>query len=310
MTAPTVSVIMNCLNGERYLRQAIESVFAQTVDDWEIVFWDNASTDRTPEIAREYEPKLRYFRSEETVPLYAARNLALERCQGRYVAFLDCDDVWLPDKLEAQLPLLEENSELGFVYSDSVFFDGGREYRNFSVNEPVRGMIFDDLLARYFLDIETVVVPRRVFDELEEAFDDSLQLTGDQDLFLRIAHDHPADYVARPLSKWRIHEGNWSLTRKELFPGEQKRILGKLRRRFPDVETTHREALEQFEAAVARKEALVEWERGQGGEARRALQGHLRPGWKNPLIYLATFFPYGIVQRLREQAGRLRKHGA
>ena len=74
---PAVSVIMNCLNGEQYLREALDSVVAQTYPDWEIVFWDNASQDTSAAIAKSYGGRVRYFRGETTVPLGAARNLAI-----------------------------------------------------------------------------------------------------------------------------------------------------------------------------------------------------------------------------------------
>ena len=96
--SPAVSVIMNCLNAEPYLREAIDSVVAQTYPDWEIIFWDNASRDASGAIAKSYGERVRYFRGETTVPLGEARNLAIAEAKGRYLAILDCDDVWLPEK--------------------------------------------------------------------------------------------------------------------------------------------------------------------------------------------------------------------
>ena len=81
MSAPAVSVIMNCLNSARDLRAALDSLMAQTFGNFEVIFWDNGSTDDSPAIAQSYGPKLRYFRGETTVPLGAARNLALMRAR-------------------------------------------------------------------------------------------------------------------------------------------------------------------------------------------------------------------------------------
>lgn len=94
----TFSVIINCFNGEKFLKQAIESVYSQTYLDWEIILWDNASTDKTAQIATSYDQKLRYFRSEETLPLGAARNRAISQAKGEYLAFLDADDYWYEKK--------------------------------------------------------------------------------------------------------------------------------------------------------------------------------------------------------------------
>jgi len=99
MARPTVSILMNCLNGARYLREALDSVFAQTYTDWEILFWDDASTDESAKIAKSYGRKLRYFRGLGGMPLGYSRNCGLEKARGEYLAFLDCDDVWLPTHL-------------------------------------------------------------------------------------------------------------------------------------------------------------------------------------------------------------------
>jgi len=112
---------MNCLNGEKYLREAIDSVYTQTYKDWEIIFWDNASTDKSAEIAQSHDHRVRYFKSEETYLLGKARNLAFKQAKGEYIALLDVDDVWLPNKLEEQLKLFDKNSNLGMTFSNSIF---------------------------------------------------------------------------------------------------------------------------------------------------------------------------------------------
>ena len=134
----TVSVIMNCLNCSKYLREAIDSVYAQTYKNWEIIFWDNASTDNSAEIAKSYDEKLRYFRGEKTVPLYAARNLALKQAKGKYIAFLDCDDYWLPQKLERQVEIFESDKNIGLVYSNVEILErSGFRRKKFNKNSRV-----------------------------------------------------------------------------------------------------------------------------------------------------------------------------
>src|SRR4030067_1382955 len=118
--SPKVSIIMNCLNSAQYLREAIDSIYAQTFHDWEIIFWDNASSDDRPAIAKSYNTRLRYFRNPTTVPLGQARNMALREARGEYIAFLDCDDRWLPTKLGKQIPLFAANPRAGLVFSDAI----------------------------------------------------------------------------------------------------------------------------------------------------------------------------------------------
>ncbi|MEB3828453.1 glycosyltransferase family 2 protein, partial [Phormidium sp. CCY1219] len=109
---PLVSVIMNCYNGEKYLKEAIDSVYAQTYPNWEIIFVDNASVDQTAAIANSYDNRLKYFRNPLTVKLGESRNIACEHAKGEFLAFLDCDDIWMPDKLELQIPLFLENQSV------------------------------------------------------------------------------------------------------------------------------------------------------------------------------------------------------
>ncbi len=88
-----ISVVMNCYNGERFLRQAIESVIGQGWKNWELIFWDNQSTDRSAEIFRSYhDPRLKYFCARKHTFLSEARSLALKKASGDFYAFLDVDD--------------------------------------------------------------------------------------------------------------------------------------------------------------------------------------------------------------------------
>lgn len=104
---PLVSVIINCYNGEKYLREAIDSVMAQTYENWELVFWDNQSTDSTREIVESYsDSRIHYFYAPEHTPLGEARNLAVEKANGEYINFLDADDVWSSNKLKEQVKLI------------------------------------------------------------------------------------------------------------------------------------------------------------------------------------------------------------
>jgi glycosyltransferase involved in cell wall biosynthesis len=90
--SPLVSIIMNCFNGEKYLKEAIDSVYEQSYDNWEIVFWDNGSSDNSASIAKSYDKKLKYYYTKNTLPLGKARNLALNEARGDYVAFSDFND--------------------------------------------------------------------------------------------------------------------------------------------------------------------------------------------------------------------------
>ena len=119
---PLVSILMNCYNGEKFLREAIGSVLAQTYSNWEVIFWDNQSTDQSAEIFKDYKDKrLKYFYSPKHTLLYDARNLAFEKSRGNYIAFLDVDDYWEESKLERQMNVFKSDSNVAMVYCNFFF---------------------------------------------------------------------------------------------------------------------------------------------------------------------------------------------
>ena len=101
---PLVTVIVNLYNGEATVAEAIDSVLAQTFSDWELLIWDDCSTDGSADIVHRYtDARIRYVRSDTWVSLGQARQAAIDLARGEWIAFLDQDDLWLPDKLERQL---------------------------------------------------------------------------------------------------------------------------------------------------------------------------------------------------------------
>lgn len=245
---PSVSVVMNCHNSASFLREAIDSVYAQTYTDWEIVFWDNLSMDDSPVIAKQYVEtgKLKYYRGEVFMPLGAARNEAVARATGDYLAFLDCDDLWLPEKLERQVPLLEVNAHCGFVYADAYrITEQGMIIGRFSDTiEFLRGDRFYDLLRDNFLSALSSIVIRRVVLKEAGCFRPQFNICEEYDLLLRIAERYEIDYTPDPLVKYRRHSGNISKDR-GLRTKEVLEILDYWMTRRPDLLHTHRPLVEQ-----------------------------------------------------------------
>jgi glycosyltransferase involved in cell wall biosynthesis len=202
---PLVSVIMNCWNSETYLREAIDSVYAQTYPHWEIIFWDNQSTDGSAGIAQSYDERLRYFRGDEFLPLGEARNGALGRARGEFAAILDCDDVWRPDKLEQQVALLRSKPDLSMVYSncDIINRDGASLGPMLKESQFYRGDVFEPLLLFKFFPPWPTVMFRKT-DRLQFSSYKNLE---DYDVLLRVAHQSPFDYIPDCLAKYRLHAG-------------------------------------------------------------------------------------------------------
>ena len=121
-TRPLVSAVIIFLNGERFIREAIESVFSQTYQNWELLLIDDGSTDRsthiTADYAARYGGKVMYLDhpGHQNLGMSAARNLGIKAAKGKYIAFLDCDDIWLPQKLAEQVTLMERHPDVAMVY--------------------------------------------------------------------------------------------------------------------------------------------------------------------------------------------------
>ena len=98
---PLVSIIVNCFNGEKFLSQSIKTIFDQTYTNWEIIFWDNKSSDKSREIIKSFKDRrIKYFYSKKYNTLYKSRNLAIKKTKGDYICFLDTDDLWSKKKLK------------------------------------------------------------------------------------------------------------------------------------------------------------------------------------------------------------------
>lgn len=226
--AAFVSVIMNCYNGTQYLREALDSVLAQTFTDWELVFWDNRSTDDSAAIFKTYmDERFRYFLASEHTPLGRARHLAVEQARGEWIAFLDCDDLWLPTKLEQQVIIIrQEGAELGLVYGRSWMFvdEGGRDTRvakELRVTEHrgppqrlVEGNIFPQLLKGNFIYVLTAMVRRSAYWSVG-GIDSSLKQAEDFDLWVKICKVFKARAVQEVIGCYRIHASNVSNTQME-----------------------------------------------------------------------------------------------
>ena len=153
--APRFSIIMNVYNGEKYLREALASVFAQTVGDWELIFWDDKSSDGSAEVLRTFppDPRVRYFRSEQQVPLTEARRAAIAEARGEWLAFLDQDDIWTADKLEKQARVIDgaQSDSLGLVYGRAMRFGDANMVRDFDSYHEFRDLPEGDIFEELFL---------------------------------------------------------------------------------------------------------------------------------------------------------------
>jgi glycosyltransferase involved in cell wall biosynthesis len=193
------SILMNCYNCKKYLVEAIDSIYNQTVSDWEIIFVDNCSTDGSKELLKNYDKRIKYYKTEKTISLGEARNFGLQFCKSEFLAFLDTDDIWMPKKLETELQLLEENQNYQMCYSSFFFIDeNSLETSKYSVFGR-NGNVFKTLLKRYEINMQTVLLRNNI----EISFNPEMQFSPDFDLFMDIASKHEIGVIQIPLVKYR-----------------------------------------------------------------------------------------------------------
>lgn len=208
---PVVSVIVNCYNGAKYLRQAIDSVLAQTYPDWELIFWDNQSTDESADIIRGYgNPKIKYFYAPEHTLLYEARNYALEKASGEFLAFLDVDDLWMPNKLEMQIPLFADPA-VGMVCGNYWVLNERSNKRKLAFRGTLpTGRVLNDLLKFYFVGLVTLVIRKTALTSMEYGFDPRYHIIGDLDLVTRLSTTWNLGCVQESVAVYRVHGDNES----------------------------------------------------------------------------------------------------
>ena len=213
---PLVSIIMNCLNGSKYLNEAIKSVLDQTYRNWEIIFFDNNSTDQSHLILQKYsEKRIKYFKSKITHTLYKARNLAIKKSKGDLIAFLDVDDWWTKDKLKKQVNFFLNNKAVDVIYSNVFIFDEKKKKKKIYIKgKLITGKITQNLINKYELPILSSVVKKKVFNQIK--FDNRFTIIGDFDFFVRLSLVRNILAIQEPLAYYRIHSFNLSKKRIDL----------------------------------------------------------------------------------------------
>ncbi len=219
---PLVSVIMNIRNGAAFLREALDSVMAQTFTDWELVAWDDCSTDGSAHIVAEYkDARVRYFLSPEDTPLGKARDNAIRQARGEWLAFLDQDDLWTTTKLEKQMALAAEGTGIGIIYGRAVLVwpNGSmRDYDQAHEFVPLpEGDIFTELFrSACFIAMSSAVLHRAAVEEIG-AIPQWVELTPDYYLYAAIAHRYQVRAVQEVVCWYRMHDSNlWQESRRKI----------------------------------------------------------------------------------------------
>ena len=223
-TTAKVSVIVPAYNSADYTVETVESILAQTYRDFELIVVDDGSTDNTREAMASFGEAITYI-YKENGGACSARNLGISRSSGEFVACIDCDDLWVLDKLERSLERLEAEPELALVFTACYLIDKdgeitGKTNYKFKLSRP-----YVELLHENFITAPSVVMRRACLDQVG-AFDERIFIPADWDLWLRLARSFPIAYIDAPLSKYRM-VSNYTLRHAQQYVEETQYLLDK-----------------------------------------------------------------------------------
>jgi len=181
-----VDIIVNCFNGEKYLSEALDSILSQDYPLWRIIFIDNCSSDSSKKIAQNFEGNLIYHRTEKKISLGAARKLAVSLTKSDYIAFLDCDDRWLPNKLKEQVEIMQKK-ELALTFSGINYIDQNGKYIGKYTPISQEGDLFREKLVNFDINILTSLIRREFLMKNDLNFSSEMEASEEYNLFMQIA---------------------------------------------------------------------------------------------------------------------------
>lgn len=301
---PKVSILLTCYNHLEYLKVAWQSIFDQTFRDFEVIALDDGSTDGTREWLSSQEGATIVF-NEENLGTYATLNVGLERASGEYIAIFNDDDVWMPEKLERQVAMLDANPRIGLVHTDGWFIDGQGHRRHdsplgFDFPRTETGDILLALVHANSIIASAVVARRTCFNELG-GFNEKYFGSGDWEMWYRICEKWEAGYIGDPLTLYRVHGENASHKLDRIWR-DDARLREWIADRIPNYRG--RFAHEDLVAAEAHNYACLGTVKVLGGDAalgreyyRRSLD--LEPGrWKSRARIAASYLPRSLFRKL------------
>lgn len=209
---PEVSVIIPTYNRSHLISDAIDSVLSQSFRDFEILVIDDGSTDNTGEFLKKFSGDITYINTKHSGLPAVARNVGIKHARGTYIAFLDSDDIWLPEKLEKEVAVLKNNPDMGLVCSNAYIMKSNEDRKNelyLKSKQIKNGKVLAELLKDNFIINSSVLVRRSAIDQAD-VFSENPEIRAleDYDLWLRISLETNIYYIPDALLRYRDHGGS------------------------------------------------------------------------------------------------------
>lgn len=208
---PLISIIINCRNGEKFLNECVKSILFQSYKNWEIIFFDNKSTDKSLDIIKSFkDPRIKIFQNKFSsfLTLYNARNFAVKKTKGKYITFIDVDDLWKKNKLTEQIRILKNYPEYDIIYSNYHVLDKNNKITIKYKKKLPSGLITQELLNDYCVGILTLFIKKKLL--IKYKFINKYNIIGDFDLVIRLSKKYKIKAIQKPLATYRLHADNFS----------------------------------------------------------------------------------------------------
>ncbi len=224
---PLISVIMPVYNGEKYLRDAIDSVLSQTYGNFEFIIIDDASKDESVSIVRKYDDdRIKLFINDVNMGVAATLNKGIDSAKGKYIARMDCDDVSMPNRFEAQIKYMESHNETVICGSSvNILTDGVESFRQYSESD---GAIRADMIFNSAFVHPAVMIRSDVLKEHNIRYDTEFERAEDYEMWSRIIKMGECCNIGKPLLKYRHHTKQVTQTQKELMFTATNRVRQKI----------------------------------------------------------------------------------
>ena len=294
--SPLISIIIPCYNGGAFIAEAIESVVAQSLEDWELIIIDDGSVDNSKEIVKEFtkDKRISLLSNERNLGIAKTKNKGVKNSKGEFIAFLDQDDLWSKDKLELQIARLRADSKLAVICTGMFYTD--RSLNNTSTftgyDDTVQTTMIKDLFITPINSSSLMMVRRSSLSD-ESPFDETLKGWDDFELLMRLAVQYKIGYVREPLVKKRIHSGG--AQRLDEVTDEEGRVFDHILRLHPFLVQFKKER----DAALFLGRACERLSDGNIQDARSLARRRLRLTPLSPaswVLFIVTLLPSSIAR--------------
>lgn len=308
MPEPRVAVIIPCYNSQTTIAETLDSVFRQSFDDLCVIAVNDGSVDGTVGILKEFAqcfPEKMFVITQPNCGQTVAKNVGINKSQSDFIAFLDSDDLWAPDKLEKQLALMAARPGTGLCYTAARQIDmQGAVVGHIGVSASHRGRCVNELILRNNIVASSVLVRRKAI-EGAGLFDEHLRACENWDLWIRIARDYAVEFIDEPLTSYRVHPNNMSKNFERMFQARMYVIDKHLPRSDDDPGVGERRRHALFKAHLSFAKGYVDALRLNDAQRELIAALKIRPTdtecW---VLFLKTLLGPALFRRLREWRGR------